>query len=297
MIRIKLFRLLCFLETETDLHREQMREYRELFISLLKEKQFLPMALVRGRGKVEGYISSKVGIIKTDDGRDSDNCRVLFHMTDIYCFGKPLANERQSAQEAVPVGLKLCFDARAIRGDNENNGISYQACAVFAGSWPAVPHPTVLPGGPGSFAPCYESQGEDNGTYHYLQLSLKPNLDRKWEDFCDSTHSRHNRDRNDQKFRFIQNKVSIETHEDYKQWRHYFAPEYVLLRDRRRMDSSRQLRGTKRKKENYHYFKPSIDRKWKVSCLSGFPITQGIVITLLKTTYLHRILSDFYFRS
>ena len=86
-----------FLETETDLHREQMREYRELFISLLKERKFLPMALVRGRGKIEGYMSSKVGIIKTEDGRNSDNSRVLFHMTDIYLFGKPLANAKEDA--------------------------------------------------------------------------------------------------------------------------------------------------------------------------------------------------------
>merc|ERR1719510_63139 len=96
-------------ETETDQHRQEMRDYREEFTDLLKERKFLPIALVRGRGMVEGYITSKVGVIKTDDGRNSDNCRVLFHITDIYLFGKPLVNEKQSAQNAVPVGLKLCL--------------------------------------------------------------------------------------------------------------------------------------------------------------------------------------------
>ena len=64
--------------------------------------------------------------------------------------------------------------------------------------------------------------------------------------------------------RFQQYRVSIETHEDYKDWRKYFAPEYVLMRDRRRMEDGRQLQGMKRKKENYHYFRPSSERKWKV---------------------------------
>ena len=38
-----------------------MEKHRNEFLTLLKERQFLPMALVRGRGQVEGYINSKVG--------------------------------------------------------------------------------------------------------------------------------------------------------------------------------------------------------------------------------------------
>ena len=248
-----------------------MKEYREQFIELLNHRKFLPMALVRGRGHVEGYISSKVGIIKTEDGRDHDNCRVLFHTTDIYLFGKPLANEREKSEYAVPVGLKLCFDARAIRGDLYLKDVSYQACAVFAGSWPAVPHPTMLPGGPGSFAPCYESSGQDQGTYYYLQLSLKPNLDRKWEDFSESVRNGHHPSRHDEdKFKYIQKRVSIENHEDYKEWRRYFAPEYVLRRDRRRIENGRQSQNLKRKKENFHYFKPSEEKRWKVRFIQGY---------------------------
>ena len=247
-----------------------MRRYRNEFLNLLKERQFLPMALVRGRGQVEGYINSKVGIIRTDDGRNHHNCRVLFHTTDIYLFGKPLLaharNEKYSAEYAVPVGLKLCFDARSIKRDyliDNYKDISYQACAVFAGSWPAVPHPTVLPGGPGSFAPCYENN--DDGTYYYLQLSLRENLDKKWGDFCELMNNSHHRYRNgDNELRFKPNRVSIVSHDDYKDWRGYFAPEYVLRRDRRRMETGRLNPVENKKKENYHYFKPSTDRKWKV---------------------------------
>ena len=256
-------------ETETHNHRAEMKSFRDEFLHLLKEKQFLPMALVRGRGTVEGYINSKVGIIKTDDGRSERNCRVLFHTTDVYLFGKPLISYAEfSAEYAVPVGLKLCFDAREIKNDNlvgSLKDVSYQACAVFAGSWPAVPHPTVLPGGPGSYTPCYEKHGDGDGTYYYLQLSLSPNLDRKWDEFVNLLHNSYHRNRNGEyALHFQSYRVSIETHEDYKDWRRYFAPEYVLRRDRRRMEDGRQLQGIKRKKENFHYFRPSSERKWKV---------------------------------
>ena len=262
-----------FLETETDSHRAEMKSHRDEFMKLLKENRFLPMALVRGRGQVEGYINSKVGIIKTTDGRNHSNCRVLFHTSDVYLFGKPLQTpERYSAEYAVPVGLKLCFDARAISRNSliDNfNEVSYQACAVFAGSWPAVPHPTVLPGGPGSYTPCYESQGSDEGTYYYLQLSLTSNLQKKWYDFSHLVPDIHHRNRNgDCQLQFKTNRVSIETHEDYKEWRRYFAPEYILMRDRRRMEKGSLNQVSQRKKENFHYFKPSSERKWQVSISS-----------------------------
>ena len=249
-----------------------MEKHRNEFLTLLKERQFLPMALVRGRGQVEGYINSKIGIIRTEDGRNPRNCRVLFHTTDIYIFGKPLlaheSHEKYSAEYAVPVGLKLCFDARAIKRHSfihNFEDISYQACAVFAGSWPAVPHPTVLPGGPGSFAPCYENHG-DEGTYYYLQLSLRENLDKKWDDFGELVNNSHHPSRAGKyELQFKSSRVSILNHDDYKEWRRYFAPEYVLMRDRRRMENARLNQAGKRKKENFHYFKPSSERKWKVS--------------------------------
>jgi len=258
-------------ETENDYHRDAMEKHRNEFLVLLKERQFLPMALVRGRGQVEGYINSKIGIIRTEDGRNPRNCRVLFHTTDIYIFGKPLlaheSHEKYSAEYAVPVGLKLCFDARAIKRHSfihNFEDISYQACAVFAGSWPAVPHPTVLPGGPGSFAPCYENHG-DEGTYYYLQLSLRENLDKKWDDFGELVNNSHHPSRAGKyELQFKSSRVSILNHDDYKEWRRYFAPEYVLMRDRRRMENARLNQAGKRKKENFHYFKPSSERKWKV---------------------------------
>merc|ERR1712226_505596 len=64
--------------------------------------------------------------------------------------------------------------------------------------------------------------------------------------------------------KYIQKRVSIENHEDYKQWRRYFAPEYVLRRDRRRMENGRPIQNLKRKKENFHYFKPSEEKRWKL---------------------------------
>ena len=247
-----------------------MKKFREEFMKLLKERKFLHMGIVRGRGTVEGYINSKVGIIKTEDGRSSNHCRVLFHTTDIYLFGKSIHDGKENPENAVPVGLRLCFDARAVYSDLSDDSItkevSYQACAVFAGSWPAVPHPTILPGGPGSYAPCYESSGIDDGTYYYLQLSLRPNLDRKWRDFCDSMLHIPRKANNDKSvFRYNINEVSIGNQEEYRDWRNYFAPESILRRDKRRLENRQFGRQPlKRKKENFHYFKPPSERKWKV---------------------------------
>ena len=255
-----------FSETQTTHHRHQMKEFREEFMRLLRGNKFLPMSLVRGRGKVEGYISSKVGIIITDDGRDRNNCRVLFHATDVYMFGKTLHSVGDHPEQAIPVGLKVCFDARACpRKDMSNPSIkklvAYQACAVFAGSWPAVPHPTILPGGPGSFSPCYESNGYD-GTYYYLQLSLKPNLDNKWEDFCDSVQNGRLQSYNGEPgLKYLHSRESIQNSNDYRTWRSIYAPEHIRRRDQRNFENGP---APKRKKENFHFFKPSSERKWKV---------------------------------
>ena len=252
-------------ETETDHHRAEMKQFREQFIALLLERKFLRMALVRGRGHVEGYLSSKVGIIKTDDGRDPRHCRVLFHATDIYLFGEPLAVQRDKVSMVVPVGLRVCFDARSVPHNREDHllakDVSYQACAVFAGSWPAVPHPTVLPGGEGSYSPCYEQNQEYGSTYYYLQLSLRPNLDRKWQDFCDMLGRDQAERRHGQSaFRYNHVDKCITSSSDYKKWRQYYAPLRILRKDRQNGRT-----GPRRKKENYHYFKPASERKWNVS--------------------------------
>ena len=67
---------------------------------------------------------------------------------------------------------QVIFDARSVE---PFRGVHYQACAVFAGNWPPVPHPTLFPGGPGSITPCYETRR--NHTFYYLQLDLPDIMD------------------------------------------------------------------------------------------------------------------------
>ena len=56
----------------------------------LMVNRFLPIALVRARGKIAGYLNHKIGIIETEDGR-RPNCKVLFHSSDVYLFKTPVA--------------------------------------------------------------------------------------------------------------------------------------------------------------------------------------------------------------
>ena len=264
-----------------------MHQYRENFSKLIKEHKFLPIAIVRGRGQVEGYLSSKVGIIKTADGRNQNACRVLFHATDIYLFGHPLSLQRDRISDVVPIGLRLCFDARASPREAMANEVAYQACAVFAGSWPAVPHPTTLPGGPGSNAPCYEdNEDSEDQTYYYLQLSLKMNLDKKWQDFCDRlTNDRPSsfQTHGSNVLSYIDVGISISNKHDYQTWREFYAPENVRRRDRRIAEGSQHgHRDPRRKKLNFHYFKRATENNFKVLHNSYFVVWVYASIKVFK---------------
>ena len=80
--------------------------------------------------------------------------------------------------------FKVIFDARQVE---PFRGVTFQACAVFVGTWPAVPHPTALPGGPGSHTPCHELRG--GHTFYYLQLDLPEVLDNRFNQFRYDTNA------------------------------------------------------------------------------------------------------------
>ena len=82
-----------------------------------------------------------------------------------------LSTRKEPIDVLLPVGLNISFDARSLRGDDPlSSEVPYQACAVFAGSWPKVPHPTLLPGGPGTYAPVYDGENTTDHTFYYLQV-------------------------------------------------------------------------------------------------------------------------------
>ena len=69
--------------------------------------RFLPIALVRARGKIAGYLNHKIGIIETEDGR-RPNCKVLFHSSDVYLFKTPVAlSNRRYLHSTYPFYLEF----------------------------------------------------------------------------------------------------------------------------------------------------------------------------------------------
>ena len=100
-------------------------------------------------------------------------CVLLASSSDVYMFKTPVAlsTRKEPIDVLLPVGLNISFDARSVRGDDPlSSEVPYQACAVFAGSWPKVPHPTLLPGGPGTYAPVYDGENTTDHTFYYLQV-------------------------------------------------------------------------------------------------------------------------------
>ncbi len=226
--------------------RNSMRQEREALMGYVNNDFFLRMAQVRGRGQITGYLTDDMGLIETADKAVSDDgewpeenvTMILFHVDDLFMFGRRWRerNRREPVQQAFPPGLRICFDARSVR---RFRGVTGQAAAVFAGTWPAVPHPTALPGGVGSNAPCHE--GPAGQTFYYLNASLREDLDMKLEEF--RRRADHSTD--------LQNaEMTIESSQDYYAWRDIFAPP-----GRKGPRPRRQGDNYERKKRNYHQFK------------------------------------------
>ena len=125
---------------------------------------------------------------------------------------------------------------------------------VLGGSWPCVPAPTLLPGGPGTFTAAYDIP--DNSTFYYLELSLEAKLNQKIDFLKDVLKlSRGN-------VKFVWSHVNvINNEEDKEHWRRQFtrAPrrpkptrDDSFVRDRRRvkhMFKAPPVRVIKTKKE------------------------------------------------
>ena len=95
----------------------------------------------------------------------------MFCPKDAYIYRKQAHKFGVPIWESLPAGLNVYFDARRIQPIHR--GVGYQVIALFAGSWPAVPHPTLLPGGPGSVCDKYDfAEGSKTQTFYYLNLKL-----------------------------------------------------------------------------------------------------------------------------
>lgn len=171
-----------------------------------------------------------------DDNEDNGATMVLFHVNDLYVFRSQAIKKYNDLLGVFPPGLKVFFDARTIPAFR---GVTKQAIAVFAGSWPAVPHPTRLAQGPKSKVQCYDLEDDQEKSFFYLELSLKERLDRdlgRFREYAD----RYGTDLRPQR-------LSIECGQDQAEWRRRFIPQHL----------ARQQNGFRRKgpKKHFHEFK------------------------------------------
>ncbi len=171
-----------------------------------------------------------------EDDDDNGATMVLFHVNDLYVFKSQAVKRYNDLLSVFPPGLKVIFDARTIPAFR---GVTKQAMAVFAGSWPSVPHPTRLAQGPRSKVQCYELDDQQEKSFFYLELSLKDRLDQdlgRFRDYADrfGTDLRHQH-------------RSIECGQDQAEWRRRFIPQHL----------ARQQNGVRRKgpKKHFHEFK------------------------------------------
>lgn len=220
-------------------HLEDLARDRREFISRIKNNDFLALDMVRSGGKIVGYLSKEVGIISTRDTSSGCRTHVFFHASDVYLYREALVLEAHDViYDILPVGLNVRFDALRIRSDCQE--VTHQACAVFVGTWPAVPHPTLLPGGDGTFTPCYDIP--HSYTFYYLQLALLDNMEAKLRDFerilvdCRGSLRKN----------YIQVGPIIESYHDYVAWKQAIVPTKFL-----HSLGSRDRKGVKR---NYHVF-------------------------------------------
>jgi len=157
-------------------HRRRLDEQRKSFMLYVKGDVFLRAALVRVKGEVAGYLTDSLGIVEHKD-EDGKKVNILFHTDDVKIFRKELREYQRPAKQVLPVGCLVSADARRVHVSGVR-GVDYQAVAVLAGTWPDVPHPTLLPGGQGSTAPAYDLPAGRH-TFYYLELALEAKLQRK----------------------------------------------------------------------------------------------------------------------
>jgi len=229
-------------------------DYRKTFLLYLRGEVFLPLSFVRVKGTVEGYLAPEIGIIsvKDDENRTQD---VVFHADQVRIFRKPVEALGDPVYCALPVGLKVSVDARRIHIPGVEN-LRYQAVIVLAASWPLTPHATLLPGGPGSYAPNNDVP-EEKSTYYYMELQLENRLKKLVAQMRDNLPNLGD-------LRFEWDGVrTIDPHDqrDIESWRqHYGGPRY------KNKDHSRgrgRGRGRDHKNPNSHIFKGPILRRMK----------------------------------
>jgi len=233
-------------------HWNKLDDHRKTFLLYVRGEVFTPMAFCRVRGVVEGYLNDDIGLIKVED--DKKNVETVFFTSQdviIYKRGIGVDGLDVPVYEAMPVGLHVYVDAKRchiLRGCE----LKYQAVTVFAGTWPRVPHPTLLPGGNGTYAPKFDlPEDRDKSTFYYMELGLEPRLQKKVNQVKYLLEETRGLKLEWAGVRTINSKVDLEA------WKEYFDPLYGRRNPRPRNNRRHE------KMEVTHTFKPPLIRHFK----------------------------------
>ena len=114
----------------------ELKEHRQDLINLVSGNSFTYLSLVRVFGRVEGYVTEKIGVLQIMDRNfDELHKRVLFHEDQCFKFGHKYTRYDGQLREVFPVGLNVTFDAKEIdQVCHNNHGVSFQACSVLGKS-------------------------------------------------------------------------------------------------------------------------------------------------------------------
>lgn len=233
---------------------QRLDEFRKTFLLYIKGEVLLGLALARVKGTVKGYYNSEFGLIEVRDATD-ERVNVVFHVDEVRIFKKPVADWNLGPiYKVLPVGINVTVDAHPVRADwrCRVRPIVYQAACVLAGSWPTTPHPTLIPGGRGTYAPIFEPPVVPS-TWYYMELVKETELHRKADKFRELLE-RLPKGTDDFMFnnvRFVQGRDDIE------EWRGQFVANY-----RRRPEYSGQKRAFSQKRIT-HRFKMPLIKKFK----------------------------------
>jgi len=236
---------------------QELEKHVKVFMLYLRGEVFMRVSMVRVKGQILGYLNQNLGLLEVKD-KEEKRRKVLFHLDSAVIFRSPAGHWRHvERSHLLPPGLRVSVDVRTLDEGQRVADVGHQAVVVLAGAWPDTPHPSLLPGGQGSYAPAYEQvetpEGEKS-TFYYLELALEEKLNGKVREL------RGEISRSGGKVRYVEpgrDSVCVRSNEDQEVWRSQFTGQ------RKREHSRERGHQYSKKLASYHTFKAPLPRRLK----------------------------------
>lgn len=248
----------------TEKHKLELQQHRRHFLGLILEQRLLHVSHARVKGSITGFLTDDIGLLETNDIEVQINSNgllsssiqqgrepqlVLFNVKNVHVYRKPATffteqEKKGSPSQILPVGLRVTFDARPIP---RFRGVGFQAISVMAGTWPSVPHPTLLPSQSGhqSYYGCNDVVIPPEHAFYYLKLSLKDVLNQDVEMFKTEV--------NRNGVQLLHSEFVIHDGLDFRQWQDIYAPSWLL--NNRDRPKRRTIPRSRRVSQIEHIFK------------------------------------------